>query len=714
VERITYVNEENAYTVARFKLPRQKRIATIAGVLPGIAPGEGLRIEGHWTDHPTYGRQFLVASFESAAPGTVPALKRYLGSGLLRGVGPVVAEHIVNTFGLDTIRVLDDEPDRLREVPGMGAKRAQSIATTWRDRRLLQGLMVSLQGEGLSMPLAVRILKKYGSAADAVVRENPYRLPAEIYGVTFALADSIARRHGIAVDHHQRLGAGIVHTLRLAAEQGNTFLPLDTLVTSAAELLSLPPDTVRSSLPELQGAGVIQVDNDRSGHPTVYAPHLFAAERGVAKAVQRLQAEGRSRLAEFSSTDWQQAWAYVDRRETLSLSEAQRGAIRAVLVQRVVALSGGPGTGKTTTLRGIVRLAHAKNKSVVLAAPTGRAARRLSEATGVQAMTLHRLLQLRPNGGYEVRTPIDADLVIVDEASMMDVLLAQALVEAIPTGAHLLLVGDVDQLSPVGPGAVFRDLVNSGAVPVVSLHTIFRQRDGSAIVENAHLINRGEPPRISKEITDFFLFREANPERAAQLVLDVATRRIVDRFSFDPNEDIQVLAPIYGGACGVDSLNILLQEALNPPDSKKDERRYGSTIFRVGDRVMQLVNDYDKQVFNGDVGRIIRIDAEERELGVLFDGDVSVVYGFGELDELTLAYATTIHKAQGSEFRAVVIPILRQHGRALDRSLIYTAVSRARELVVLVGDPTVLAQAVTQSRTLGRHSNLAALLTLAC
>jgi exodeoxyribonuclease V alpha subunit len=329
-------------------------------------------------------------------------------------------------------------------------------------------------------------------------------------------------------------------------------------------------------------------------------------------------------------------------------------------------------------------------------------------------MTLHRLLQLRPNGGYEVRTPIDADLVIVDEASMMDVLLAQALVEAIPTGAHLLLVGDVDQLSPVGPGAVFRDLVNSGAVPVVSLHTIFRQRDGSAIVENAHLINRGEPPRISKEITDFFLFREANPERAAQLVLDVATRRIVDRFSFDPNEDIQVLAPIYGGACGVDSLNILLQEALNPPDSKKDERRYGSTIFRVGDRVMQLVNDYDKQVFNGDVGRIIRIDAEERELGVLFDGDVSVVYGFGELDELTLAYATTIHKAQGSEFRAVVIPILRQHGRALDRSLIYTAVSRARELVVLVGDPTVLAQAVTQSRTLGRHSNLAALLTLAC
>jgi exodeoxyribonuclease V alpha subunit len=711
VERITYVNEENAYTVARFKLPRQKRLATIAGVMPGIAPGEGLRIEGHWIDHPNYGRQFLVEAFQTAAPGTVPALKRYLGSGLLRGVGPVVAEHIVNTFGLDTLRVLDEEPDRLREVPGMGAKRAQAIAATWRERRLLQNLMVSLQDEGLPVPLVVRILKKYGSAAEAVVRDNPYRLSAEVYGFSFATADAIARRHGFAADDQRRFSAGTTHLLRAAAAEGHSFLAVDRLIASASELLSLPADRVRAALPDLQEVGAIQIDVAHDGQPIAYAPQMYVAERGLAQALHLLQTSGRSRLVEFASVDWRQAWEYVDRRETISLSEAQRGAIQAVLTRRVVALTGGPGTGKTTTLRGIVRLTRAKGKTVVLAAPTGRAAKRLSEATGVQAMTLHRLLQLRPNGGYEVRTPIEADLVIVDEASMMDLLLAQALVEAVPPGAHLLLVGDVDQLPPVGPGAVFRDVVSSGTVPVVSLHTIFRQRDGSAIVENAHRINCGEPPVTGKAITDFFLFRQPDPEAAAQLVVDLTVNRVPTRFGLNPDEDIQVLAPVYGGSCGVDTLNTMLQAALNPPDPTKDERRYGNTIYRVGDRVMQLVNDYDRQVFNGDVGRIVRIDLEEREISVSFDGESSAVYGFGELDELTLAYAISIHKAQGSEYRAVIVPVLRQHGRALDRSLIYTAVSRARELVVLVGDHQVLARAVSLSRSAGRNSNLATLLS---
>ena len=714
VERVTYVNEENAYTVARFKLPRQKRIATIAGTMPGIAPGEGLRLEGHWTDHPTYGRQFLVQAFQTAAPGTLSALKRYLGSGLLRGVGPVVAEHIANTFGLDTLRVLDEEPERLTEVPGMGAKRAQAIAATWRERRLLQNLMVSLQGEGLPVTLAVRILKKYGSAADVIVRETPYRLVAEVYGVTFGMADAIADRNGIAPNDPQRLSAGFAQVLRTAAESGHTFLPVDATIAGVAQLLTLSPADMRAALPNLQEAGALQIDVSDAGDPIAYAPQLFAAERSVAEALRRLQRVGKSRLPEFANLEWRQAWEYIDRRETISLSDAQREAIRSVLTGRVVALTGGPGTGKTTTLRGIVRLLRAKKKSVALAAPTGRAAKRLSEATGVGALTLHRLLQLRPNGGYEVREPVEADLVIVDEASMMDLLLTQALLEAIPLGAHLLLVGDVDQLPPVGPGAVFRDVVGSGAVPVVSLHTIFRQQEGSAIVSNAHRINNGEPPLTGKEITDFYQFKQPNPEAAAQLVVDLATQRVPARFGLDPHDGIQVLAPVYGGACGVDALNTLLQAALNSPNSMKDERRFGNTIFRVGDRVMQLVNDYDKQVFNGDMGRIIRIDPEEREVSVQFDGDLSVPYSFQELDELTLAYATTIHKAQGGEFRAVIIPILRQHGRALDRSLIYTAVSRARELVVLVGDPDVVAGAVKLNRTAGRNSNLGMLLAAGC
>jgi exodeoxyribonuclease V alpha subunit len=710
VERVTYVNEENAYTVARFKMPKQKRLATIAGIMPGIAPGEGMRIEGRWSDHPNYGRQFVVESYQPAAPGTVPALKRYLGSGLLKGVGPVVAQHIINTFGLDTMRVLDEEPDRLREVPGMGAKRAQAIAATWRERRLLQNLMVTLQGEGLPVTLAVRTIKKYGSATETIIRETPYRLPAEVYGVTFAMGDAIALRNGVAKDAPQRIAAGITHVLRTAAEQGHSFLPVDTMLAAVAQQLGIGEGTVRTLLPDLNETGTVRVDVSAGGEPIAYAPLLYGAEIGVAKAILALTRSEKSRLPQFAKLDWSKAWEYVDRREKIKLSEDQREAIKTILSHRVAALTGGPGTGKTTALRGVVRLVQAARKTVVLAAPTGRAARRLSEATGVDAMTLHRLLQLRPNGGYEVKAPIDADIVIVDEASMMDLLLSQALLEAVPPGAHLLLVGDVDQLPPVGPGAVFWDVVKSEAVPVVSLHTIFRQEEGSAIVENAHRINRGEEPRTGKDVTDFYFFKQGKPEEAAALVVDLCASRVPDRFGLDPAEEIQVLAPVYGGACGVEALNSMLQATLNPPDPAKDERRYGNTTFRVGDRVMQLVNDYDKQVFNGDLGRIIRIDPEEREVSVNFESDLSVMYGFGELDELALAYATTIHKAQGSEYRAVIVPILRQHGRVLDRSLIYTAVSRARELVVLVGEPGALADAIRTSRTARRNSNLATLL----
>jgi exodeoxyribonuclease V alpha subunit len=709
VQRITYSNEESGYVIARFKLPKQKQLATIAGNLPGITVGEGLRLEGRWITHPQYGRQFSVSRYQTAAPGSVPALKRYLGSGLLKGVGPVMAEHIVNTFGLDTLEILDAHPERLAEVPGMGARKAQQIAETWRDRRALQNLMHFLQGEGLPVALAVRILRKYGTGAEAIVRQQPYRLSAEVYGVEFQVADAIAARNGVAHDALQRIGAGVAHTLREATSSGHIYLPTEKVITAAARLLDLSPGALRATLPALTDGGFIEMPEATeaiTSNPPVYLPELLAAERSVASSLSALQQAGMDRLSVAARIDWERAWAFLDKHETVLMTEAQRDAIRTSLTERVAVLTGGPGTGKTTTLRGIVRLAQKQQASVVLAAPTGRAAKRLTEATGVAATTIHRLLDLRPNGGYEVKTPLEADLVIVDEASMMDLLLADALFKAVPRGSHLLLVGDADQLPPVGPGAAFRDIIASGVVPVVSLETIFRQAEGSAIVSNAHRINHGQVPLIGKEITDFFFFTQREPQACADLIVDLATSRVPNRFGLDPINDIQVLAPIYGGVCGIDALNTRLQATLNPPDPAKDERRFGSRIFRTGDKVMQVVNDYDRQVSNGELGRIVRIDPEEQEVSVSFDTDVAATYTFQDLDELTHAYAISVHKAQGSEYPVVIMPVIGQHARMLERNLLYTSVSRARSLVVLAGAPEALKHAVTTSTSNSRYTNL--------
>ena len=709
VQRITYSNEESGYVIARFKLPKQKQLATIAGNLPGITVGEGLRLEGRWINHAQYGRQFSVSRYQTAAPGSVPALKRYLGSGLLKGVGPVMAEHIVNTFGLDTLDILDAHPERLVEVPGLGARKAEQIAETWRDRRALQNLMHFLQGEGLPVALAVRILRKYGTGAEAIVRQQPYRLSAEVYGVEFKIADAIAARAGVAHDALQRVGAGVAHVLREAAGAGHIYLPTDRAISAAARLLELSPGSLRAALPSLVEGGFVdmpEVPELVITNPPVYLPEMLAAERSVAASISDLQQAPGDRLSAAARVDWERVWTFLDKQETVRMTPAQRGAIKTAMTERVAVLTGGPGTGKTTTLRSIVRVAQARGASVVLAAPTGRAAKRLTEAAGVAATTIHRLLDLRPNGGYEVKTPLDADLVIIDEASMMDLLLADALFGAVPRGSHLLLVGDADQLPPVGPGAVFRDIIASGVVPVVSLETIFRQAEGSAIVSNAHRINHGEVPLTGKEITDFFFFNQRDAQACADLIVDLATSRVPRRFSLDPVNDIQVLAPIYGGVCGIDALNTRLQAALNPPDPAKDERRFGSRVFRVGDKVMQVVNDYDKQVSNGELGRILRIDPAEQEVSVTFDTDVAATYTFQDLDELTHAYAISVHKAQGSEYPAVIMPVIGQHARMLERNLLYTSVSRARNLVVLAGAPEALHHAVSNSTSNSRYTNL--------
>lgn len=709
VDRITYINEENGYTIARLKVPRQKQLATIAGYMPAITVGEGLRLEGEWVNHAQYGRQFSVSRYQSAAPGTQAALKKYLGSGLLKGVGPVLAEHIVNTFGLETLHVLDKEPERLAEVPGMGAKKAQAIAQTWAERRALKELMVFLQNQGLPVALAVRILRKYGSASEAVVRNQPYRLAAEVYGITFEVADGIAARAGVEPQSPQRIGAGLAAVLRDAAASGNVFLPIPQLIPRATKVLSLPPSVIEQALPSLEEANYVHLDEMEAGsfgpQRVAYLPEMYASEVEICNALLSLK-DGRDRLAIFSRLDWDTAWRYLGSRETVHLTEQQRSAVQCALTSRIAVITGGPGTGKTTTLRSIVRLLQARHGTVVLAAPTGRAAKRLSEATGVPASTIHRLLELRPGGSYEVRAPLDADLIIIDEASMMDVPLAEALLKAVPQGAHLVLVGDADQLPPVGPGAVFRDIIASETVPITRLETIFRQPEGSAIVSNAHLINAGRAPVYGRHITDFFFFNQPDPVQCARLVVDLATKRIPERFGLDPIDDIQVLAPMYAGVCGVEALNVNLQAVLNPPDANKDERRFGNRIFRVGDKVMQIVNDYDRGVSNGEMGRISRIDLEEQSVLVNFDLEWPVEYTFQELDELVHAFAISVHKAQGSEYSAVVMPVLPQYGRLLQRNLLYTSVSRARSLVVLAGSPDALKTGVSNDSSTKRFSGL--------
>lgn len=710
VQRITYVNEENGYTVARLKLPRQKQPVTIAGYLPGINVGEGLRVEGKWNNHAQYGRQFSVTRYQTSAPGTTAALKKYLGSGLLKGVGPVMAEHLVNAFGLDTLDVLDNQPERLAEVPGLGRRKASSIAAAWSERRALKDLMLFLQAQGLPVALAARILRKYGSASATIVNKQPYRLAAEVYGVSFQVADAIAAGAGIVRDSPQRIAAGLAHTLREAAGAGHVFLPISALTSRASKLLSLPQRQLVAALPALADEGHITVEMFR-GEGTepvqvAYLPELHSSERAVAEALRSLQTARKDRLGLFQRADWDTAWRYLASKQPLALTDRQQDAIRTALTSRVSVITGGPGTGKTTTLRGIVMLLTAKGGTVALAAPTGRAAKRLSAATGAPASTIHRLLELRAGGAYDVRAPLEADLVIIDEAPMMDLPLAEALFKAVPAGSHLLLVGDADQLPPVGPGSVLRDIIASGTVPAVTLETIFRQPEGSAIVSNAHRINAGQLPDTGPHISDFFFFNQSNPALCADLVVDLATRRVPQYFGLDPVEDIQVLAPMYGGVCGIEALNVNLQALLNPPDATKDERRYGNSIFRVGDKVMQIVNDYDKQVSNGDLGRITRIDLEEEEVLVSFDSEWTVAYSFQELDELAHAFAISVHKAQGSEYPAVIMPVLPQFGRLLQRNLLYTGVSRARQLVVLVGSPDAIKRGVANDTATMRYSGL--------
>ncbi|MEV6111176.1 ATP-dependent RecD-like DNA helicase [Streptomyces sp. NPDC052109] len=713
LERITYANEENGYTVARVDTGRGGGdLLTVVGALLGAQVGESLRMEGRWGSHPQYGKQFHVENYTTVLPATVQGIRRYLGSGLVKGIGPVFADRITQHFGLDTLRIIEEEPKRLVEVPGLGPKRTKKIADAWEEQKAIKEVMLFLQTVEVSTSIAVRIYKKYGDASIQVVREQPYRLAADVWGIGFLTADKIAQSVGIPHDSPERVKAGLQYALSQSADQGHCFLPEERLISDAVKLLAVDTGLVIECLAELAepsedggDPGVVREkvpgpDGDDAEPVTaVYLVPFHRAELSLSSQLLRLLRTDQDRMPAFHGVDWGKALGWLKGRTGADLAPEQEAAVRLALTEKVAVLTGGPGCGKSFTVRSIVELARAKRAKVLLAAPTGRAAKRLSELTGAEASTVHRLLELKPGGdaAYDRDRPLDADLVVVDEASMLDLLLANKLVKAVAPGAHLLFVGDVDQLPSVGAGEVLRDLLADGSpLPAVRLTRVFRQAQQSGVVTNAHRINSGQHP-LTDGLKDFFLFVEDDTEEAGRLAVDVAARRIPARFGLDPRRDVQVLAPMHRGPAGAGALNGLLQQAITPGRPDLPERRFGGRVFRVGDKVTQIRNNYEKGkngVFNGTVGVVTSLDPVDQRLTVLTDEDEEVPYEFDEVDELAHAYAVTIHRSQGSEYPAVVIPVTTGAWMMLQRNLLYTAVTRAKQLVVLVGSRKAIGQAV--------------------
>ncbi|MFI6097115.1 ATP-dependent RecD-like DNA helicase [Lentzea sp. NPDC051213] len=707
LERITYANEDNGYTVAKVDTGRGD-LVTVVGALLGAQPGESIRMRGHWGSHPQYGKQFHVDDYTTILPATIQGIRRYLGSGLIKGIGPVLADKIVTHFGVASLDVIEHEPERLIEVPKLGPKRTKLITEAWEEQKAIKEVMVFLQGVGVSTSLAVRIYKQYTDKAIEVVKEEPYRLASDVWGIGFKTADVIAKAVGIPHDSPQRVKAGLQFTLSEATTDGNCYLPEQALIADAIKILQVDTGLVIDCLAELvEEEGVVREELP-DDEIAVYLVPFHRAEISMAAQLKRLLHADNDRMPSFAGVDWDKAFAWLG----TDLEQHQAEAVKLALTQKVAVLTGGPGCGKSFTVRSIVRLAQAKRAKIVLAAPTGRAAKRLTELTGHEARTVHRLLELRPGGdaAYDRDHPLDADLVVVDEASMLDLLLANKLVKAVPPGAHLLLVGDVDQLPSVGAGEVLRDVLAQGSpIPNVRLTHIFRQAQESGVVTNAHRINSGDYPLV-QGLPDFFLFSTDEAEEAATMTVDVVANRIPRKFRLDPRKDIQVLAPMHRGPAGAGALNTVLQEALTPSRENLPEKRFGGRVFKVGDKVTQIRNNYDKGkngIFNGTLGIVTALDPVEQKLSIRTDEDEDVDYEFSELDELSHAYAMTIHRSQGSEYPCVVIPITTSAWMMLQRNLLYTAVTRAKKLVVLVGSKKAIGQAV---RTVGagrRHTALA-------
>ena len=762
VERITYYNAENGYTVLRLKpdsrgmLPfryasGREALITVVGNLPEVQPGEWLKLTGKWGNHAKHGRQFLAEFCEQSLPATTEGIKRYLGSGLIRGVGKVMAERIVTRFGEETLDVIEFEPERLQSVLGIGKKRVGQIMKAWEEQRAIKDVMIFLQSHGVSTNLATKIYKKYGDASLAVVQNTPYKLVQDVYGIGFKTADKIAQALGLAADDPGRIEAGIAYTLNRMAEEGHVYMPQEELEPEAAEILGLENEKITAVIDHLETSDFIKREtlqySMNRGHNAalgerpsaseqysvsnqetpisnlqsqnireeraVYLTPFYFSEIGVTKRIQQLIEHPTSRLAVIRHAaqrplrEQSPIASLQSANSGIQLAPQQLHAIQTAVNNKVTILTGGPGTGKTTTMRALLDLLDRHKLTYALASPTGRAAKRLAEATGREAKTVHRLLEFKPGEGFgrSESNPLNADMVIIDEASMLDLMLTFNLLKAVSPDSHLLLVGDVDQLPSVGAGDVLRDLIDSGKTAVIRLQTIFRQAADSLIISNAHRINEGKMPTTSSEAKDFFIFIKEDPGEAAELLVDVVKNRAPLKFHLDPLDDIQVLAPMYNGAVGVSNLNLLLQAALNPPAKRKAERKLGGRLFRVGDKIMQTVNNYDKNVYNGDIGRVTEMDLVQQTLTVSIDG-APVVYDFLEADELVHAYAISVHKSQGAEYPCVVMPVATQHYLMLQRNLLYTAVTRAKKLVILVGTRKAIRIAVKNDKTTQRHTAL--------
>jgi exodeoxyribonuclease V alpha subunit len=726
LERITYANEETGYTIARVATERTgPDLLTVVGPLLGAQVGESLRLTGRWSSHPKYGKQFQVHSYTTVLPATIQGIRRYLGSGLIKGIGPMMAERMVAHFGTDILTIIEQQPGRLVEVHGLGPKRTQRIADAWEEQKAIKEVMVFLSGIGVSTSLAVRIYKAYADDSISVVRSEPYRLASEVWGIGFKTADTIAQAVGLPHDSPERIKAGLQYTLSQAADNGHCYLPEPDLIGEATKILQVDQELIGPCLDELVSEeGVVREQLPASDDPTgstvaaVYLVPFQRAERSLAGGLTDLLNSSQERLPAFTEVDWQKALGWLRSRTGQDLAPGQQEAVKLALTSKVGVLTGGPGCGKSFTVRSVVELATAKRATVVLVAPTGRAAKRLAELTGHDASTVHRLLELQPGGDprYDRENPLSADLVVVDECSMMDVILANKLIKAIPEGAHLLLVGDVDQLPSVGAGEVLRDLLAAERIPRVRLTQIFRQARQSGIVVNAHRINHGQTPHLT-DFPDFYWFTcepaedsGLHPaEETAKLVVDIVASRIPAKFGLHPVRDVQVLAPMHRGLAGAGALNALLQDALTPQRDATAEKRYGDRVFRVGDKVIQLRNNYNKGkagVFNGTVATVTGLSLQEQTLTVITDEDEHVDYDFAELDELAHAYAITIHRSQGSEYPAVVIPLTTSSWMMLQRNLLYTGITRAKQLIVLVGSRRALAQAVRTPGAGRRHTAL--------
>ena len=715
IERVTYNDAESGYAVLRIAVKGYPDLVTAVGTIASPAVGEVLNMRGVWIEHPKFGSQFKIMEYKSFAPSSVKGMEKYLGSGLIKGIGPSIAEKIVSLFGADAFEILDSHPERLIEIEGVGEKKAAAIQEAWLEQREVRGVMLFLQSHGIGTGYALRVFRHYGSASVRVLEENPYRLAIDIFGIGFMTADKIASGMGFSRESPLRIRAGVLHVMNELTREGHVFVPVEELTASAAEILSVSSEVVEKGIEDarLNQELIIEwyTDADKKDDCAVYLPAFHYAEVHSAKNLCSILSSPFN--GQYADPEVVIPW--VQRELGISFAGRQTEALKTALSSQVMVITGGPGTGKTTLIKAIMKIRSARGFKIMLAAPTGRAAKRMTEATGHEAKTIHRMLEYTGStmsGGDFMRNetnPLDCDLLVVDEASMIDQVLFHHLLKAVPKGSSVIFVGDVDQLPSVGPGNVLKDIIDSGVCPVVHLNEIYRQSRESMIIVNAHRIKSGEMPFLDERgevssLSDFYFIEESDPDKALEIIKRLVTLRMPQKFGLDPVRDIQVLTPMHRGSVGTARLNLELREALNTCQGSK-VLRMGRTL-QEGDKVMQIRNNYEKDVYNGDIGTVVRIDGEESRVIVEMDSG-RVSYDFSELDELIHAYAVSIHKSQGSEYPAVVIPIMTQHYMMLQRNLLYTGITRGKKLVVVIGTRKAVAIAVKNDKTRKRYTRLA-------